>query len=67
MLFRVVWKILTEVSDMFAASIIRAANSSETSISIYMTAENKIPEDSHRHTRGRENPKYHQVHYFSVT
>jgi hypothetical protein len=46
-----------------AASIIRAmmeaVNTSETSVSFYQTTWRSIPEDSHLHTRPRENLKSH--------
>jgi hypothetical protein len=39
--------------------VIEAANTSETSVNIYWSARRNIPEDSHLHTRRRENLKYH--------
>jgi hypothetical protein len=49
---------------MLAASIIRAimmavASTSETSVNFYQTSRRNIPEDSHLHTRCRENLKSH--------
>jgi hypothetical protein len=52
---------------VLAASIVRviialmmeAESTSETSISFYQTTRRKIPEDSHTHTRCRENLKSH--------
>jgi hypothetical protein len=52
MLHRVVWYILTDVSEELIAS-------SETSVNTYQTTWCNIPEDSHLHTRGRENLKSH--------
>jgi hypothetical protein len=49
---------------VIAASIIRAmmeaASTSETSVNFYQTTWCKKPEDSHLHTRHRENLKSHQ-------
>jgi hypothetical protein len=49
---------------VLAASIIRvtalmmeAANTSETSVNFYQTIRRNIPQDSHLHTRRRENLK----------
>jgi hypothetical protein len=58
--FKVFWDVLpcsqmTDVSEMRAASIIRAM--SKTSVNIYLTARQYIPEDSKLHTRRRENLK----------
>jgi hypothetical protein len=56
MLHHVVWWIVTYVSDMLIASIIRliahmieVLSTSETLISIYQTAGYNIPEGSHLH------------------
>jgi hypothetical protein len=47
-----------DVSDVFAAFIIRAlTNASETSVNFYQTTRRNNPEDSHLHTRRRENIK----------
>jgi hypothetical protein len=59
---------------MLAASIIRAMSKSslialtmeaarifETSVNFYETTRRSIPQDSHLHTRRRENLKSHQV------
>jgi hypothetical protein len=63
MLHRVVWKKFTDVSEMLVASIIRkmmeATSTSETSVNFYQTIRRNIPEDSHLHTRRRENLKSH--------
>jgi hypothetical protein len=37
-----------------------AVNSSETSVNIYQTTRHNIPDDSHLHSRRRENLKSHQ-------
>jgi hypothetical protein len=54
----------TEVSEVRTASIIRAmmevARTSETSVHIYLTTRQCIPEDSELHTRRRENLKSHK-------
>jgi hypothetical protein len=52
-----------------AASIIRAmialmmeaASTSETSVNLYQTTRRNYPEDSHLHTRHRENLKSHLI------
>jgi hypothetical protein len=36
---------------------------SETSVNFYQTTRRNIPEDSHLHTRRRENLKYHLLNY----
>jgi hypothetical protein len=68
MLRRVLWQKITDVSEAFSASIIGAmiiiiviialmmevANTTETSAN-YQTTRRNIPEDSHLHTRRREN------------
>jgi hypothetical protein len=43
------------------ALMMEAVSTSETSVNIYQTAGRNIPEDSHLHTRRRENLKSHQV------
>jgi hypothetical protein len=64
MLRRAVWYEFTNVSEVRTAFIIalmmEAASSSSTPVSFYQTARRNIPEDSHHHTRHRENPKYRQ-------
>jgi hypothetical protein len=65
MLRRVVWYKFTDVSVVLAASIIRAmialimeaVSTSETSVNFYHTTRHNNPEDSHLHTRRRENLK----------
>jgi hypothetical protein len=53
----------TDVSEVLVASIIRAmmeaASTSETSVNFYQTTRRNNPEDSHLHTRRRENLKSH--------
>jgi hypothetical protein len=45
-----------------------AANTPETSASFYQTTRRNNPEDSHIHTRGRENTKFHsEAHPVSET
>jgi hypothetical protein len=50
---------------VLAASIIRAMmvaeSTSETSVSFYQTVRRNNPEDSHLHTRRRENLKSHKI------
>jgi hypothetical protein len=52
-----------EVSEVLAASIIRAmmeaGSTSETSVNFYQTTRRNNPQDSHLHTRRRENLKSH--------
>jgi hypothetical protein len=49
------------------AVMVEAASTSEMSVN-YQTTRRKIPEDSHLHTRRRENLKYHmETVYFSET
>jgi hypothetical protein len=60
----------TEVSDVLAASIIiarmmEAASTSEMSVNFYQTTRRNSPEDSHLHTRSRENLKSHLFNYGS--
>jgi hypothetical protein len=68
MLRRVVWQKFSEVSDVLPASTIRvialmmeAVSTSITSVNFYETVRRNIPEDSHLHTRRRENLKSHLV------
>jgi hypothetical protein len=46
---------------MLAAVRTQTASNSETSVNFYQTARSNNPEDSHIHTRRRENLKYHSV------
>jgi hypothetical protein len=59
---RVVWWKFTDVSEVIAASIIalmmKAANTSEKSVNFYQTTRLNNTEDSHLHTRRRENLKF---------
>jgi hypothetical protein len=61
LLRRVVWKKSTDVSEVLAtvtiALIIEAANTYETSADFYRTARRSKPEDSHLHSRRREDLK----------
>jgi hypothetical protein len=57
---------------VFSASIIRAialmmeaANTSETSVNFYQTTRHNNPEESHLHTRCRENIKSHKDYLLS--
>jgi hypothetical protein len=50
----------TDVSEVRAASIIRAI-ASETSVYIQLRTRQYIPEDSELHTRRRENLKSHTL------
>jgi hypothetical protein len=46
-------------------SMMEAASTSETSVSFYQTTRRNNPEDSHLHTRRRENLKSHIMTFFS--
>jgi hypothetical protein len=60
MLRRVFWWKLTDISEILATVIMEAASSSKTSVNFYhQTTLRNIPEDSHLHTRRRENLKSH--------
>jgi hypothetical protein len=71
--FRVFWDILprshvlTDVSEMRTASIIAlitdAVCTTETSVNIYLTTRQYIPEDSKLHTRRRENMKSNKTNF----
>jgi hypothetical protein len=56
----------TDVSEVRAASIIRAARTSESSVDIDLITRQYISEDSELHTRRRENLKSHMflIAYF---
>jgi hypothetical protein len=43
------------------ALMMEAASTSETPVNFYQTAWRNNPEDSHFHTRRRENLKYHTI------
>jgi hypothetical protein len=63
-----VWWKFTNVSEVLAASIIRAiiteaARTSETLVNFYQTTWHYNPEDSHLHTHRRENLKSYKNHY----
>jgi hypothetical protein len=63
MLRRVVWWKFTDFSEVLTVSIraltMDAASTFETSVNFYQTTWRNIPEDSHLHTRRRENLKSH--------
>jgi hypothetical protein len=44
------------------ALMMEAVSTSETLVSVYQTTRRNIPEDSHLHTRRRENLKSHLVY-----
>jgi hypothetical protein len=77
MKFRVFWDVLLcsqerlpDVTEMRTAFIIReAVRTSETSVNIYLTTRQYIPEDCELHTRRRENLKSHNLQndYASLT
>jgi hypothetical protein len=48
-------------STIMVALMIAAANTSETSVNFYQTTRRNISEDSHLHTRRRENLKSPQL------
>jgi hypothetical protein len=50
-----------EITTYYLALMMEAASSSETSVNISQTTRCYIPEDSHLHTRRRDNPKFHFV------
>jgi hypothetical protein len=49
------------------ALMMEAANTSETSVNFYQTTRHNIPEDSHLHTRRRENLKSHLINNYSAS
>jgi hypothetical protein len=55
MLCRVVWYTFTDVSEVLTACTIRAM----PLVNVYQNTGNNIPEDSHLHTRRRQNLKSH--------
>jgi hypothetical protein len=67
LLRRAIWLTFTDVSEVLAASIIRAlmmeaASTSEKSVNFNQTTLRNNPEDSHLHTRRRENLKFHRIY-----
>jgi hypothetical protein len=65
--------VLIDVSQVLAAFIIRAialmmkaVSTSETSVNFYQATRRNNPEDSHLHTRRRENLKSHKLLVISV-
>jgi hypothetical protein len=76
-LLRHVWYKFTDFSDVLAASIIRAsiiialmmmeaARTSEASVNFYQNARRNNLEDSHLHTRRRENLKSHYIYFTTL-
>jgi hypothetical protein len=63
LLRRVAWQKFTDVSEVLAASIIRAmtVSTSETSENFYHTTRRNFPEDNRLHIRRRENLKSHKA------
>jgi hypothetical protein len=51
---------LTDVSEVLIALMTKAASTSETSVNLHQTISRNNPEDSHLHTRRRENLKSHK-------
>jgi hypothetical protein len=49
------------------ALMMKAASTSETSVNFYQTTRRNNPEDSHLHTRRRENLKSHLVNLYEAT
>jgi hypothetical protein len=43
-------------------AIMEAAKTSETSVNFYQTTQRNNPENSHLHTRRRENLKFHKIY-----
>jgi hypothetical protein len=72
MLHHVVWKKLTDVSEVHNAPIIRAimmddVSTSETLVNLDHAMQCNIPEDSHIHNRCCENLKSHTVYTLTFT
>jgi hypothetical protein len=57
---------LVEVYRRFVAMMMEAVSTSETSVNCYQTTRRNIPEDSHLHTRRRENLKSHLIFLLPV-
>jgi hypothetical protein len=51
------------IKAIIIAQMMDAASTSETSVNFYQTTRRNIPEDSHLHTRCRENLKSHLITY----
>jgi hypothetical protein len=62
----VVWEKFTDVSEVLAASIIRASIS-ETLVNVYQITQHNNPEDSHLHTHHHWNLKSHNTTVISFT
>jgi hypothetical protein len=73
LLRRLDWYKFTNVSEVLSASIIttisalmmKAVSTSETSVNLYQTTRRNNPENSHLHTRRRENLKSHKQRGFA--
>jgi hypothetical protein len=52
---------------LLIALMMEAASTSETLVNFYQTAQRKIPEEGHLHTRRRENLKSHTLFTFQQT
>jgi hypothetical protein len=69
---RVLWYTSTDVLQERAASasehrvIMKAANTSETSVNMYNTTRHSMPEDSHLRTRCCKNVKSHKKCYLML-
>jgi hypothetical protein len=48
-----------DVAPCVIMVMMAAVSSSKTSVNFYQTTRRNVPEDSHLHTRRRENPKSH--------
>jgi hypothetical protein len=61
---------LTDVSEVRAASIVRAmmeaAHTSETSVDVQLRTQQCIPDDSELHTRRIDNLKFHNIQNVSL-
>jgi hypothetical protein len=60
-IFMEVWKQqdVEATRGLIIALVMEAASTSETSVNLYQTARRNNPDDSHLHTRRRENLKSH--------
>jgi hypothetical protein len=59
LLRHVVWQKFTDFSEMFAALVMEAASTSETSVSVCHITQHNNPEGLYLHTGCRENLKSH--------
>jgi hypothetical protein len=53
-------------APIIRAMMMEAASTSETSVNFYQTTWRNNPEDSHLHTRRRENLRFHNKKYVSI-